>query len=378
MFIIIFTLVLLVLLVILFINFHPVFGAKPDAQTMQRIQKSPFFNGKTFENLEQTKANTLDSQSLLGMNKQTAEQKGFLKQYLFPPKDKNPTKPIGSIALNLQNNPLKNGEFIWLGHSSVLFRMNDKTMITDPVFHEASPVPLFVKPFSMKHAPQATELPALDIVLISHDHYDHLDYKAIKQIRDKAKLFLVPLGIKAHLVKWGVTADKIKEFDWYEETNIEGIRYIFAPTRHFSGRGILNHRQTLWGSWLVFGASKVYFSGDGGYSTEFANLQNKYGDVDIAFIEDGAYNENWRQVHMMPEESAQAAIDIGANVVLPIHWGKYDLSTHQWTEPVVRIKTALKTYNETTNSPIKIATPRIGEVFTLDSLPNEEWWKEDN
>ena len=373
----------------LFLKLAPTFGGKPDAETLARIKSSKHFDGKTFVNLVPTHASTLDINDITdGVDE---EEGHLLWQFLFPPKGKNPSQPISSRNLTLIDDArkltttLKDGEFVWLGHSTVIFRMAGKTIITDPVFHRASPVPISGKPFAMTHMPSVDELPFIDIVLISHDHYDHLDHKVIKQLvqQNKAGHFYAPLGVKAHLVRWGVRANDITEFDWYEEVEVEtvqpdNLRLVFTPTRHFSGRRIKGHRTTLWGSWIVQSNElNVYFSGDGGYSSEFANIGERYGPFDIAFMEDGAYNKRWRDVHMLPEESAQAGFDLKAKVVLPIHWGKFDLSTHHWREPVRRIKQAIAQGNIQLDNErqIKLATPRVGEVFDLDHLPNEDWWE---
>lgn len=394
----------------LFLKLAPTFGGRPDAETLARIKASKHFNGETFVNLVPTHATTLDIDDVT--DGVSPEESNILKQFLFPPKGKNPSHPITSFRLGkpqagakqptahkltLTTQPLVEGEFVWLGHSTVLFRLAGKTIITDPVFHRASPAPIGGKPFAMTHTPKVADLPFIDVVLISHDHYDHLDHKAIKQLirQKKAGHFYTPLGVKAHLVRWGVPDTRISEFDWYEAMQIasvkpsqasatdtplpeDALRVVFTPTRHFSGRRIKGHRTTLWGSWVVQSPSlNVYFSGDGGYSSEFANIGERYGPFDIAFMEDGAYNERWRDVHMLPEESAQAGFDLQAKVVLPIHWGKFDLSTHHWRDPVRRIKQAVAKGNTQVgvDKQIKLATPRVGEVFTLDKLPTEAWWE---
>lgn len=397
---------------VLFLKFAPTFGGRPDATTLARIKASKHFNGETFVNLIPTHASTLDIADITdGVND---DERHLLLQFLFPPKGKNPSQPIISRSLTLIDDAkklsttLKDGEFVWLGHSTVIFRLAGKIIITDPVFHRASPVPISGKPFAMTHMPSVDDLPFIDIVLISHDHYDHLDHKVIKQLvkQNKAGHFYAPLGVKAHLLRWGVLADSVIEFDWYEEITVsdnhltqlkpsnpalienpvqnkrplatDELRLVFTPTRHFSGRRIKGHRTTLWGSWVVQSAPlNVYFSGDGGYSNEFANIGEHYDPFDIAFMEDGAYNERWRDVHMLPEESAQAGFDLRAKVVLPIHWGKFDLSTHHWRDPVRRIKQAVAKGNEKVleDWQVKLASPRIGEGFTLVNLPTEAWWE---
>lgn len=371
--------------IFLFLKFAPTFGGQPDQESLARIKASKHFNGETFVNLIPSHATTLEIDDITDGISQ--EEGHILWQFLFPNKGKNPHQPLFTTPLAQVNKPLNEGEFIWLGHSTVLFQLAGKTLITDPVFHRASPVRLGGKPFPMTHPPQVDDLPFIDAVLISHDHYDHLDHKAIKQLIRQAKVghFYVPLGVKAHLTRWGVSADKISEFDWYQECQVDAtdaisdkLRLVFTPTRHFSGRRIKGHRTTLWGSWVVQADNfKVYFSGDGGYSSEFARIGKHYGPFDIAFMEDGAYNERWRDVHMLPEESAQAGFDLRAKVVLPIHWGKFDLSTHHWREPVRRLKQAVTKGNSELSEErqIRVATPRIGEVFDLENLPNKEWWE---
>ncbi|MBR0572649.1 MULTISPECIES: MBL fold metallo-hydrolase [Pasteurellaceae] len=363
----------LVVIVVLYVNLHPTFGDSPNTESMVKIQQSTHFDGEHFQNLVPTNATSIGK----AQSERKIDRVALIMNFIFPPKGKNPEQPLITQKLNL--NSLKNGEFVWLGHSSVLFKTNNTTIMTDPVFHNAAPIPFVVEPFKMTNKPTINDLPFIDIVLISHDHYDHLDYQAIKQMKAKVGHFYVPLGVKAHLLRWGIKNEKVTEYDWYEGINFNHIQFVFAPSRHFSGRGIFNHRQTLWGSWAVIAPEiKVYFSGDGGYSPEFTKIGQRFGGFDIAFMEDGAYNESWKDIHMLPEQTAQASIDIQTKVVLPIHWGKFDLATHQWNEPVQRIAKALQKYNNQVleQDKIKLVTPRIGEVFDLNKLPKLEWWEE--
>ncbi len=360
----------LVFIVFLYINLHPIFGGLPNDESLAKIKKSSHFDGKHFQNLVKTQVSTVRVEG------DKSDKWKLFKSFLFPPKGKNPEQII-TEKLNAKS--LKNGEFIWLGHSTVLFKTDSTTIITDPVFHNASPIPFTIKPFKMKPKPTMDDLPFIDVVLISHDHYDHLDYKAIKYLKTKVGHFYVPLGVKAHLLRWGVAENKVSEYDWYEETTINNVKLVFTPSRHFSGRGVLNHCKTLWGSWAVIAPKiKVYFSGDSGYSPEFAKIGQRFGGFDMAFIEDGAYNKRWPDVHMLPEQSAQAGIDVQTKVVLPIHWGKFDLSTHKWTDPIQRIKKALNQHNDTVpeQQKIQLATPKIGEIFSLNDFPQSEWWEE--
>ncbi len=342
---------------------------------MARIKKSPNFDGEHFKNLVSTHALTIR----LDEPGDKISNLELMKNFLFPPEGKNPRHPIKTVKSSLK--ALKDGDFVWFGHSTVLFKTDHTTIITDPVFNNAAPVSFLFRPFKMAPSPAIEDLPFIDAVLISHDHYDHLDYLAIKKLHSKVGHFYVPLGVKAHLLRWGVPGEKVSEYDWYDQGRVKNVKLVFAPSRHFSGRGIGNHRKTLWGSWAVIAPElKVYFSGDGGYSPEFAKIGRKFQGFDIAFIEDGAYNPRWQDVHMLPEQSAQASIDVGAKVVLPIHWGKFDLSTHSWKDPVQRISKALNRYNRGVSAKkrIRLATPRIGEVFRLRHPPAKPWWEQES
>lgn len=246
--------------------------------------------------------------------------------------------------------------------------------MTDPIFYNASPVPGFVRPYKMTNRPQIKDLPNIDAVLISHDHYDHLDYEAIQEMENKVKHFYVPLGVKAHLQRWGVSDDKITEFDWYESTQIGDVKLILTPSRHFSGRGLTNRNSTLWASWVVKSPQiSLFFSGDSGYGKHYKEIGKRFGPFDVALMEDGQYNERWPDIHMMPEQSVQASIDLKAKHVLPVHWGKYNLSLHKWKEPIQRFLA------EADKNNIITLTPKIGQQFTLESPPTPQtqgkWWK---
>lgn len=351
---------LLVISLVAFLKFSPVFGGKPDADSKQKIVASKNYEGDIFKNLKPLVLQT--------ENPNESSMIDALSSFLFPDKNKNPMKPLPSHSINIED--LKNNHFIWLGHSTVLFKTGNKTIITDPVFNPASPVPFIVKPFPVENPIYVGDLPKIDAVLISHDHYDHLDMQAIKDLDHKVDLFYVPFGIKTHLQRWGVANAKIIELDWYQSASLDDVDFVLTPSRHFSGRGITDRFKTLWGSWVVRSPNlRVYFSGDGGYFPEFKTIGERYGPFDIVFMEDGAYNQSWAQVHMMPEEAAQAAEDLQAKVLLPIHWAKFDLAMHRWEEPAERISKALSDKN------IELVTPVIGELFNLQDLPQKPWWR---
>ena len=288
--------------------------------------------------------------------------------WISPPRDKNPKGSLPTIQFH--GNTLTEGKFVWLGHSTLLMNTAGLVVMTDPVFNRASPVPIFGKPFAYENPINIDDLPKVNAVIISHDHYDHLDSKAIKDLSKIVDRFFVPLGVKAHLERWGVDADRICELDWHDSEDYKDVEFTLTPAQHFSGRvpGKLN--STLWGSWVVSSEKvKVYFSGDGGYSETFRELGDRYGPFDIAFVEGGAYNADWSEVHMFPNETVQASIDLKANVLFPIHWSKFDLSIHPWDEPIIHIT------KEAGRRNVKITTPMIGEVFDLTNLPKSSWWE---
>lgn len=353
--------VVLAAIIGVYVNTAEVFGGSPDEVSRAKMQASAQFNGKTFENVIPTSMSTRseDSPSIASS----------IKSMLFPPAGKNPQKPLPNKYS--PGRVMKEQQMVWFGHSTVLIRTGELNIITDPVFFSASPLPIGGKPFDLDPASVVDDLPDLDVVIISHDHYDHLDMKSIKRLKDRVGQFLVPLGVKAHLQTWGVADEKIVEFDWYESRQVGDVTFTFTPTRHFSGRGLTNQYTTLWGSWVVQSSElNLYFSGDSGYSPLFKEIGDKYGPFDIAFIENGAYNEDWAEIHMFPEESVQAAVDLHAKRAFPIHWGKFDLSRHQWLEPIERFEAAVK------GTSLQQVTPSIGEVFDLDYSTNMPWYRQ--
>lgn len=355
---IIYTIIAFIVIITLFVNFAPTFGDSPKNGDYKKIKDSVNYNGKKFVNLVPT-----------GMMMNGSGEDGSMKDLFFPKKEKNPDKPLPSKKFKKED--LKNDSFVWLGHSTILMKTQNTTIITDPLFNRASPLPIGGKAFEYENKTQIDDLPNIDVVVISHDHYDHLDHKAVQKLDKKVEKFFVPLGVKAHLMKWGIDKNKIDEKDWYEDINYKNINFTLVPSRHFSGRGLTNRDSTLWGGWVIKSSSKnIYFTGDSGYFDEFKKIGKNYGPFDIAFIENGAYNSGWAHIHMMPEESIQAGQDAKAKVLFPIHWSKFDLAYHNWDEPIIRFT------NEAEKKNLTIATPLVGQVFTLDNLPQDKWWEE--
>ena len=217
------------------------------------------------------------------------------------------------------------------------------------------------------------KLPEIEGVVISHNHYDHLDYGSIKKLKDSVQTFIVPLGISSTLESWGIAPRKVIELDWWESVSLSGVEFISTPSQHFSGRGVFDTDKTLWSSWVIRTSNEsIYFSGDSGYFSGFKDIGDKYGPFDYAFMECGAYNKAWKDVHMMPEETVQAFKDVNGKVLVPIHNGTFDLSTHAWFEPLERVsELALK-------DNLTLLTPVMGEVVTHPPkmrLENPLWWK---
>lgn len=227
-----------------------------------------------------------------------------------------------------------------IGHSSVLLRLDGDYVLLDPVFSERASMVQWLGPKRFHPAPiSIAELPPIKAVVISHDHYDHLDKLSIKELAAKTDVFVTPLRVGKHLRDWGVAEHQIVELDWGQNFKIEQLELIATPSQHFSGRGLLDRDHTLWASWVIKGwDSKVFYTGDSGYFSGFKEIGEKYGPFDLTLVETGAYNEHWAEIHMMPEQSLQAHIDLKGKVMMPVHNGTFDLALHNWYEPLQNIK----------------------------------------
>lgn len=265
-----------------------------------------------------------------------------------------------------------------LGHSTLLIKLRGGWWITDPVFAErASPVQ-WAGPKRF-HAPPIAlaDLPPLRGVILSHDHFDHLDYDTVRQLAKTAGVFLTPLGVGDRLIAWGVDPAKVRQFDWWEGTSIDGVRFVATPAQHFSGRGLFDSDKTLWASWTIIdepqgGPSlRLFFSGDTGYFDGFKEIGRRFGPFDVTMLETGAYNANWPHVHMQPEQTVQAHLDLRGRWLLPIHNGTFDLAMHAWTEPFERVS-ALASERK-----VALVTPRMGERVDLQApQAMTPWWRE--
>jgi len=273
-----------------------------------------------------------------------------------------------SQITNAKSDELK---ITWIGHSSQIINIDGKLILTDPIFENKT---AFMGPsrYNGDVPLNIEELPEIDLVLISHNHYDHLNTYTIEKIHPKVKQFITPLLVGAELEKMGVPREKIIELDWWEEaTPFDNFLIAFTPAQHFSGRSLFDRDETLWGSYVIQGPHhKIYFSGDSGYFKGFKEIGAKYGPFDYTFMECGAYNEKWRFVHMFPEETVQAHIDLKGKFLHPIHWGTFNLALHSWYDPMVRVAKAAD------NLGVQLSTPIVGETITIDeNLVTEKWWE---
>lgn len=291
---------------------------------------------------------------------------------LDKPSDTVPAKPVPVLALTrAQLLAAPDHSVFRLGHSTVLLKLRGEFWLTDPVFSErASPVQ-WAGPRRF-HAPPISidELPPIKGVVLSHNHYDHLDHAAVLQLAGKTEHFLAPLGVGDQLIAWGVDAAKVQQLDWWQSTVVDGVRFVATPSQHFSGRGLGDRDKTLWASWTILdGDTRVFFSGDSGYFDGFKAIGDKYGPFDLTLMETGAYNAQWPHVHMQPEETLQAHLELRGRWLLPIHNGTFDLAMHNWHEPFDRI-TALAAKKN-----VAITTPRMGEALNVDAPhTGSAWW----
>lgn len=273
-------------------------------------------------------------------------------------------------SLNASDNP----QVTWFGHSAFLLEMEGRRLLFDPMLGKRpSPVSWAgTKRYSTRLPIEPEDFPAIDAIIISHDHYDHLDSSSIRRLKDKTERFIVPLGVRRRLIQMGVPAEQITEHHWWNEFSFMGFTVACTPARHFSGRGLFDRNSTLCCSWVIAGReTKVFFSGDSGYGPHFKEIGRKYGPFDLTLMECGQYDERWSNIHMMPEETVQAHLDVGGELLIPIHWAAFTLAFHAWNEPVERVTKAAQALK------VNIATPKIGEkvrLYTAD-YPSQPWWR---
>ena len=346
---------LIVIASVFLVNCSPQFGGKITREQKIEFAKADNYEDGKFVNPNDAKVN-MSAGNLFRM----------IKAYIGP----NPhTTPESNLevqkvdSLTLTKTTFSN--LVWFGHSTFLLQMDGKNILIDPMFGEVpAPYPfLGNKRFSEELPIEIQKLPKIDAVILSHDHYDHLDYDSIKKLNGKVERYFVPLGVGAHLRKWGVEDNRIEELNWWNETTLDDIQFVCTPAQHFSGRGLTDGGHTLWSSWVIKSDStNIFFSGDTGYSSHFKAIGDKYGPFDMALMECGQYNELWSEIHMMPEETAQAAKDVKADKMIPIHWGAFKLALHDWRDPIRRVS------DKADELEVNVIAPQIGEMVDVHQV----------
>ena len=342
----------------------PPFGGRASGARLERMRANPQFENGQFVNVERPAPYTFEVvRSLLAAQ--------FSGDEAREPPAPIPIVPVDPAALAAAPKPGLRA--FWIGHASVYVEVDGVRVLIDPVFSEyASPFAVGPKRF---HPPPIAlaDLPRIDAVVISHDHYDHLDMATVRHLAARGTTFFVPLGVGAHLERWQVPLSQVRELEWWQEGNVGGVRFVCTPTRHYSGRGLTDSRATLWSSWSVVGPQhRFFYSGDTGYSKHFAEIGARLGPFDLSFIKVGAYGpgQPWIDIHMSPEDAVRAHGEVGGKRLFPVHWGTFNLAFHAWDEPIRRaVKAAAARGAE-------LATPRIGQMIDAERpFSADPWWE---
>jgi L-ascorbate metabolism protein UlaG (beta-lactamase superfamily) len=358
------TTVTLLILLTLFYMRQSKFGKTPSRKRLEVMKKSPNFENGRFKNLNHTPQLT-EGHTILGVT----------YEFLFKKTPRRiPVDTIPSVRTDLLNLPVQEDVLIWFGHSSYFIQLDGKRILVDPVFSgNASPVPGTNKSFKGTDRYAAADLPDIDYLIISHDHYDHVDYETLIKLKPKTGTVICGLGVGAHFEDWGYSTNTIIERDWNEKIELDsGFVVYTTPARHFSGRGF-SKNNTLWMSYVLQSPTlKIYIGGDSGYDTHYADIGNKFGPIDLAILDNGQYDVKWRYIHTLPEEVLQASHDLKAKRLFPVHSSKFAMANHPWDEPLIKITELNKSFN------IPLVTPVIGEIVYLkdDNQRFKKWWAE--
>ena len=345
--------------------FFKQFGGKVTEVLISRYRESKNWSAGAFTNLEPTALGG----SLRDLPRIIFKQ--FSNRSVRAPKQNLPIIAFDKTAF-LEHS--ERAKLIWYGHSVVLLRIAGQTVLIDPMFG-ANTTPIAPFPtmrFSENTIDLISEFPEIDLILLTHDHYDHLDLASISKLRHKTKHFFVALGVKRHLTGWGVPCEIITEFYWWQTQVFDKLNITFTPTRHFSGRSLRDRAQTLWGGWVIKSKNEnIWFSGDGGYGSHFKEIGEKLGPFDFAFMECGQYNTDWHLIHLFPEEAIKAAIDANAKKVMPVHWAGFALSYyHTWKEPAADFVPSASACQ------LDYTLPELGEMFEIRDFRLKKWWEE--
>lgn len=339
------------------------FGKPPKGARLKKIRQAKNYKNGKFENLNHTP----------DLTEGVSYVKVMREFFLTKNPNSKPSKALPSKKVDLRSLNPNEDCIVWFGHSGYFIQVDGRKIVVDPVMSgAASPVAFTTRSFSGSDVYKAEELPEIDYLFLTHDHWDHLDYDTIMKINSRVKHIITSLGVGEHLEHWGISPEKIIETNWDDITLLEdGFKVVTTPARHFSGRGF-KRAQAVWSSFVLKTPTmNLFLGGDSGYDNHFKEIGEQYGPFDLVMLECGQYNKNWKYIHMMPEETVQAAIDLKAKKLFPVHWGKFALAMHDWNEPIKRAYTA------SVNSKMPLLTPLIGEKINLRSEYNQSQWWED-
>jgi len=336
----------------------PVFGQLPNGERLVRIQQVPFVAEGVFQNYSPTP-----------MQPEGVSMWMILKKVIKGNPNGRPPKALPHIKPDFTS--LTGTKVTWFGHSSYLIQAETLKILVDPVFSRTTSPFSFIgnKSYDGTDFVHPEDFPAVDILLITHDHYDHMDYQSILRLKGKVKHFVTSLGVGSHLERWGIPKDQITELAWGEQAALFGLSFTATPGRHFTGRQF-KRNHTLWSSFVLQTPQhKLFLGGDSGYDSHFKTIGAEHGPFDLAILECGQYNEYWPFIHMFPEETVLAAKDLQAKVLLPVHWAKFTLSVHDWDESILRVTKSAEEQGQA------ITTPLLGETISIgEHYPDSKWW----
>ncbi|MGC4896241.1 MBL fold metallo-hydrolase [Micromonospora sp. DT31] len=338
-------------------------GGRLTGERAQRAARSPRFRDGTFHNPAGASATMVADPG-----------RNLLRELLFGKQKRRPGSPVPLLRPTAPpaTDPARALNVVWYGHASTLVEIEGHRVLLDPVWSDRCSPSALVGPRRLHEPPvRLADLPPLDAVLISHDHYDHLDMETVRRLVDlQSAPFVVPLGVGAHLQRWGVPAARVVELDWSESHRVGGITLTATAAQHFSGRG-LRRDGTLWASWVIAGAHRrLFYTGDSGYFPGYAEIGAAHGPFDVTLMQIGAYDRAWPHIHMFPEEAVAAHLDVRGDLLVPVHWGTFNLALHDWSEPVDRLWAEAKARG------VRLAVPRPGERVVVDEPPAVDgWWQ---
>lgn len=332
-------------------------GRDPEGDALVQLQALPNYRNGAFENNAQRADSTIKTKFL------------FLKGHA---ETLRPSHALPWVKTDLKALAAPAPTIVWFGHSSLLIKTGGANILIDPIFsNHAGPVPGLIRSFAGTNHYHAKDMPPIDVLIISHDHYDHLDYRTFMKLKDQIKLAVVPMGVGSYLTYWGFDRKKIIQLNWDQSTTLpNGLQITAAPAQHKSNRTYGKENKTLWASFIIrSGDYKMFYSGDSGYGSHFKKIGEQYGPFDIAFLECGQYSPNFPWAHLKLGEAAQAAVDLKADLLQPIHWAKFAEADHPWTEPIKKLIPAAARLK------VPLNVPKIGEPYTIGDPPKiTPWW----